>query len=122
LTLKKLTFSKDKRLQTPADFQAVFADTILRARTAYFTMLARPNERECARLGVIVAKRIIRRAVGRNAIRRLIRESFRINQCRLVGLDVIVLVRSVLPKEPNAVFLDCLVQQWQDLIAQWQKA
>ncbi len=120
MTSKKLTFSKDKRLLTPADFQAVFAEP-MRARSAYFTMLARPNERECARLGVIVAKRMIRRSVGRNAIRRLIRESFRINQCRLTGLDVVVLVRCVLPKEPNTVFLDCLVQQWQDLVAQWQK-
>lgn len=85
-------------------------------------MLARPNERDGARLGVIVAKRIVRRAVHRNAIRRLIRESFRINQCRLKGLDVIVLVRCVLPKAPNTFFLDCLVQQWQDLIAQWQKS
>ena len=118
---KKLTFSKNERLQTPAEFQAVFREPI-RARSAHFTMLARPNERDGARLGVIVAKRIIRRSVRRNAIRRLIRESFRINQCQLTGLDVIVLVRCVLPSAHNTFFLDCLVQQWQDLIAQWQKA
>ncbi len=118
---KKLTFSKKERLQTPAEFQAVFKEPI-RARTAYFTILARPNERENARLGVIVAKRIIRRSTHRNAIRRLIRESFRINQCHLAGLDIIVLVRCVLPQEPNHFFLDCLVKQWQDLIAQWRKA
>ena len=118
---KKLRFSKNERLQTATDFQAVFRDP-LRARSTYFTMLARPNERQSARLGVIVAKRMIRRAVHRNAIRRLIKESFRINQCQLKGLDLIVLVRCILPNENNAVFLDCLVQQWQDLIAAWQKA
>ncbi len=85
-------------------------------------MLARPNGRDVGRLGVIVAKRVIRLSVRRNAIRRLIRESFRINQCQLTGLDVIVLVRCVLPGKPNAFFLDCLLRQWHDLVAQWQKA
>ena len=113
----KLTFSKANRLQTSADFQAVFSEP-LRARSAYFTALARPHDRGYARIGVIVAKRIIRKAVRRNKIRRLIRESFRLNQALLANLDIVVLVRCILPKERNIFFNKCLQEQWESLAAQ----
>lgn len=120
MTRQKLTFSKANRLQTPADFQAVFSQP-LRARSVYFTALARPQDREDARLGVIVAKRIIRKAVRRNKIRRMIRESFRLNQALLAHLDIVVLVRCVLPKQPTVFFYECLQEQWESLAAQSQR-
>lgn len=80
-------------------------------------MLARPNNRQYARLGIIVAKRLVKQAVHRNAIRRLIREAFRIHQRELCGLDVVVLLRLALKGEtPNVqIFSDCLKQQWKEL-------
>lgn len=117
-----LKFSKTSRLNIPPDFQAVFAQPQpLRSRSVYFTILARPNPEKPARLGIIVAKRIIRRAVRRNAARRLIRESFRMNQGQLLGLDIVVLVKSILPQQENRVFYNCLKTQWQELIGQWHK-
>ncbi len=79
-------------------------------------MLARPNHLKVARLGLIVAKRINRRAVTRNHIRRLIRESFREHQALLAGLDIVVLVRCVLPRGENEVFFGCLKRQWRELV------
>lgn len=115
---EKLRFSKANRLQTPADFQAVFNQP-LRSRSVYFTALALPRERESARLGVVVAKKVIRKAVRRNWIRRIIRESFRLNQTLLEHLDIVVLVRCVLPKEKTSLFFNnCLQEQWESLAAQ----
>ncbi len=42
-----------------------------------FKVLARRNESDCSRLGMTVSRRVDRRAVGRNRIKRVIRESFR---------------------------------------------
>jgi ribonuclease P protein component len=120
LTTKKYSFSKAKRLQTPADFQAVFSQPI-RSKSTCFTILARPNQSECARLGAIITKRIIKRAVHRHEVRRVVRESFRTNQELLVGLDIIVLVRCVIPRKQNQVLFECLKQQWQELVGQWKK-
>ena len=80
-------------------------------------MLARPNHRLHGRLGIIVAKRLVKRAAHRNAIRRLIRETFRVHQQELGGLDIVVLLRRALKGEtPNArIFSDYLKQQWKEL-------
>ena len=43
-----------------------------------------------ARLGLVVAKRLLRRSVDRNLIRRLAREYFRIMRCRLPSRDLIL--------------------------------
>jgi ribonuclease P protein component len=43
-----------------------------------------------ARLGLVVAKRLLRRSVDRNLIRRLARENFRIMRCRLPSRDLIL--------------------------------
>ena len=43
-----------------------------------------------ARLGLVVAKRLLRRSVDRNLIRRLARENFRMMRCRLPSRDLIL--------------------------------
>lgn len=46
-----------------------------------------------ARLGLAIPKKHIKKAVDRNRLKRLVRESFRINQENLGSFDVVVLVR-----------------------------
>ncbi len=43
-----------------------------------------------ARLGLVVAKRLLPRSVDRNLIRRLAREHFRLMRCRLPSRDLIL--------------------------------
>ncbi len=117
---REFTFSQEKRLKTPAEFQAVFKEPI-RSKTTCFTVLAVPNSREHARLGIIVAKRFEKKAVRRNFVRRLIRESFRHNQQILTGLDVVVLLRCGTANQKQSFFYNCLEKQWQQLVKQWQK-
>lgn len=47
-----------------------------------------------ARLGLVVAKKHLKRAIDRNRFKRLVRESFRSHQLQLAGLDVVVLARN----------------------------
>lgn len=57
------------------------------------------------------AKRI-RTAVGRNRIRRLIRESFRRSCTGLDGFDVVVIVRDAAKLAPNAAVFASLDAHW----------
>ena len=43
-----------------------------------------------ARLGLVIGKKYIRRAVGRNLVKRLTREFFRLNHPRLIGYDLVI--------------------------------
>ncbi len=110
------TFTRQQRLLTPAQFQAVFQDAPFRASHQQLLILSRPNDLPVARLGLVIAKKHIRQAVGRNRVKRLIRESFRHRQQQLAGLDVIVLARGGLDTLDNRQLLLQLEHQWQRII------
>lgn len=56
-------------------------------------MFASLSSQPQARLGIVVAKRNVRLAVARNKLKRLVRESFRQQQQRLNGLDIVVVIK-----------------------------
>ncbi len=79
-------------------------------------MLARRDDgRETARLGLAIAKKHVRRAVGRNRIKRLARESFRRQQDTLKGLDIVVLAKPGIEKADNPTLFASLQQHWKRL-------
>lgn len=57
-----------------------------------FNVLLKPNALNTPRLGLIVPKRVLPRAVDRNRVKRLAREWFRNNQARLGGRDILIRV------------------------------
>lgn len=63
-------------------------------RGHYFAVSALANERPTARLGIIAARKAIRRAVDRNTCKRIVREAFREHAAALSGLDVVVVCRA----------------------------
>lgn len=105
-------FPKAHRLLTSDDFQSVFADAPFRASHKYFLILARPNQHDAARLGLIIAKKHIRLATERNRMKRLIRETFRRQPPNLTGIDVIVLARKGMNDLGNQELIDQLDKQW----------
>jgi ribonuclease P protein component len=80
---------RDARLLDKADFDRVFAEN-QRARTDFLIVMARPNVVGHARLGMVVAKRLLARAVDRNRVKRCVRESFRLVMAELPPCDFVV--------------------------------
>lgn len=69
-----------------------------------------------ARLGLVIAKRQIRRAHERNRIKRLVRESFRQLPAReRAALDIIVIARHAAEEHENATIARALARHWQRL-------
>lgn len=106
-------FPKSLRLLEAAHFQHVFDDAPFRASHQHFLILARNNQLNIGRLGLVIAKKHLRLAVERNRFKRLIRENFRTRQAAFAGLDVIVLSRKGLENLGNTEFSQQLEQQWQ---------
>jgi ribonuclease P protein component len=91
-----LNFSRKDRLISKQDFQFVFDQPSKSTRHALLA-LCRPNQQSIARLGIMIGKRYVRRAVDRNRLRRVIRERFRQQKEDLQGLDIVVMLRSATP-------------------------
>ena len=99
-----------------AEFDLVFSKA-KKANHKFMLALYRPNQFNFARLGVIVSKRVAKRAVSRNRIKRAVRESFRANKTRLEGIDVIILLRQINGTVSKAELRGVIDQLWEKLIA-----
>ena len=86
-------FGKQQRLLNAADYSAVFNDAPIRASHPNFLILARTNASAQAKLGLVISKKNVRHAVNRNRIKRIARETFRLQQHNLPTIDAIVLAR-----------------------------
>ncbi len=100
-----------QKLVKPAQFKCVFAHP-KRSSDAYFTVLGHNNQKLFARLGLAIARKQIKKAVGRNRIKRLVRESFRHHQHELKGWDFVVLVRKDVSQYPSQKIYASLDKHW----------
>jgi len=89
--MKQFSFPKSARLLTGADFRAVLARRLC-AYDKLLTVCMAENTRAFPRLGISVSKSV-GRAVLRNRLKRLLRESFRLNRHRLPqNFDYVVMI------------------------------
>jgi ribonuclease P protein component len=77
----------------------------------------RPNDKGYARLGLAISKRKVRKAVARNRIKRLVRESFRLNQANLPAADIVVLAKPAAATAERSIIWESLARHWQRLKA-----
>ena len=93
-TNKRLIFNLSHRLNNAKVYQAVFRTPDIRLRVGKLLFLAKKNDLTHSRLGIVVAKKHIKKAVDRNYCKRVIRESFRIERCFSSNYDIVVLALS----------------------------
>ena len=82
------------------------------------TILVAKNPGACPRLGFAIARKQVKKAIERNALKRLFRESFRKNQHRLPARDMVVMVRSEILAAEAADIRHALEQHWNGIIEQ----
>jgi len=102
-------------LHQPAEFREVklrgkkFAD-------AFFSLSVLANHESFPRLGLSIATRTFGTAVARNRIKRLTRESFRLNQHSLPSVDITVSARDAARKASAADLRASLDKHWKTII------
>lgn len=106
------SFRPEQRLLQAAEFQKVFDGAKYKIHQSGFMLLAVPHTNTIARLGFVVAKRKVRRAHERNRIKRLARESFRLNHANLPALDIILMAKPDAQLLSNAELQQQLSSAW----------
>ena len=109
------SFEKSKRLLTAADYKPVFDKAEFKVSSKEVLILARPNRQSHPRLGLVIAKKNVRLANRRNRVKRIIRESFRLNQANIPASDIVVLARHSIDVMENSALHELLVKLWQQL-------
>lgn len=114
-------FAKTLRLLNAAQYSKVFNENLVRAAHPHFLILARPNELEHPRLGLVIAKKHVRNATDRNQIKRITRETFRLLQHELPPLDAVVLARPGVADLDKAALAKQLNKLWRKLAKRAQQ-
>ena len=109
--LKVALFPPSSRLLSSAQYRFLFKGGKRISRQG-LTLIVKPNGMEKPRLGMTIPKRLVKKAVGRNAIKRRIRESFRHNQQSLNGIDIVVMANSGISKLSNQQVSDLINPLW----------
>ena len=108
-------FGTEVRIRCAADYKGVFDGALFKVHQPHFLFLAKYSEQQTSRLGIVVAKKKVRRAHERNRVKRLARESFRLNQQQLDVLDIVVMPKLGIEAVPNAELHQQLQFAWQKL-------
>lgn len=105
-------FPRDARLLDGKAYSSVFKRN-RRVADSFFTVLVHRRTGDVpARLGLAIAKKRAKRAVDRNRIKRVSRESFRHHQLSLLGLDLVVMNREGATRASAAQLRSSLDQLW----------
>ena len=114
--MRQCTLPRTARLLKPGDFAALrTASRRLNAR--HFIAEFAPNNRAGCRLGQAVSRRVSKRAVDRNRIKRLVRDSYRQIRLQLPAIDILLIARTSAVQAPAPILREDLTLLWTKLAA-----
>jgi ribonuclease P protein component len=109
------SFPRQLRLTTAVDFRQVFSKNI-RIGDSGITILVSAHTSTNPRIGFAIAKKQIKKAVHRNGLKRVFRESFRRIQQRLPARDLVIMVRKQILLNDSMQLRASLDQHWNSII------
>jgi ribonuclease P protein component len=118
---EKESFPRKLRLTRIADYRQIF-DHNKRVGDASITILVGDNLGASPRLGFAVSRKQIAKAVQRNRLKRIFRESFRRNQHRLPARDMVIMVRRSIMLIDSAQLNSNLEKYWISVIKQCESS
>lgn len=120
-----LRFPSSQRLKTPSQFKHVYQSKQWGGSKHFtFNVLGKlsclESEKTPPVLGVTVSKKVSKRAVDRNRIKRQIREYFRHNQSDLNAVDIVITAKPSCMAANDEERNQSLVELWKKVL-KWQR-
>lgn len=110
-------FRRHSKLVTGGEFQVVFKSN-LKIGNSLMTLLVSKQTSKRPRLGFAIAKKQVKRAVDRNRLKRIFRESFRLSQSELPNKDYVIMVKHKIIFQSNQQIFELMQNNWQTVKAQ----
>jgi ribonuclease P protein component len=114
------TFTQSQRLKSAQEFKQVWR-AARRHSNKYLSIYYCPNNLGYPRLGLSLSKKNIRNATDRNRLKRVARETFRLNQRHLGSHDMIVVIYKGADQQSPAEQQQTFKNLWQRLRGQANK-
>ncbi len=108
-------FPPAARLLTPADFKGVMDNAVFKSNLNQLLLLAKPSATPQARIGFVIARKKVKRALDRNRIKRVCRDHFRHLQADMPALDIVYLARQNLQTLDNTALRSLLDEGYRQL-------
>jgi len=108
------TFPRSARLTSPEEFKTVFKKAH-KLNFKEFTVYVLQNNRIESRLGLAISKKTVKKAVSRNLIKRIIRDSFRLRRKKLKGWDIVFVSRFAAPQMSKSKLEVLTAKVWKRL-------
>lgn len=112
-----MSLPSQHRLTEKRAFREIFEKPCV-ASDPFFKIMARFNGQNCSRLGLAVSRKVDRRAVQRNRLKRLVRESFRLHLAAYPGVaaaNYLVLPRPQAVTISHAEVFERLARLWNNV-------
>jgi len=81
-------------------------------RNPLFVLVSQANEAQKGRLGITVSKKVSKKAVERNRLKRQIRETYRYCHAQLPSEDIVIIARAKAAKADNKTIREMLTTLW----------
>lgn len=114
--MSNFCFPRRVRLLTAEDYKVVFNQTASKVFAGEFLLLATKRNDDQCRIGLVVSKKTEKKAVGRNRIKRVVRDSFRHHKDILAGLDIVFLTRQGIKDIDNATLHQRMEKAWVQIV------
>jgi ribonuclease P protein component len=103
------------RIVGAAEYRRVFQHSQCKSSDRWLTVLALANGLDRPRLGLAISRKAEKTAVGRNRVKRIIRESFRQHH-ELKAWDLVVIARPGVAGQSNSELHAALAKHWTRLL------
>lgn len=107
-------FYTQKKLRIKSQFDSVFSNRKCK-NGRLVRVFWRFNECNYPRIGISISKKNINKAVSRNKLKRIIKESFRLNYTHLPAIDIVLVVKRGADSQTTELFFNELNEKWSEL-------
>lgn len=108
------------KISDSRDFSWVFSSGKRTSKFGGIIVITVKNSVEYPRLGLAIAKKHIKLSCHRNRLKRIIRNSFRLNQLLFTKIDIVVLSLADINQHTFEQIQVSLERHWLTVVEQWQ--